>query len=261
MKDIYVHLRKIRSDAAECLVLGTLASDGKREMFTRIATHLNALALDLEKSIATRTVNGADGPEEENIAFNAPPRPDTAGRPRHHLRWLGIVVLAAIVAGTLWGLLTDHMSPSQYWSLKDPKHESATSTPQKDPNEALATLISTEQVERKLLSERLTALAGRLDTLDSKMDNFEKVSAETTKLLLSTGSTNAETRPPVAEISPPPPVDKLISTAESHAAANEIATPTKQSDAIGPRGCTQFRSFDLKSGTYVTLDGRRRQCR
>src|ERR1700733_2157414 len=116
MKDIQTHLNKIRSDAAECLVLGTLAPDGKQAMFTRIAEHLNALATDLEKTMATRD----------------------------------------------------------------------------DPNQVLTALVSSEQVERKALSERMAALAGRLDNLDGKIDNLEKTSAETAKLLLTTGSTGAE---------------------------------------------------------------------
>ena len=92
MKDIQTHLNKIRSDAAECLVLGTLAPDGKQAMFTRIAQHLNALAMDLEKTMAA-TVNPGGTSEKENVVINVPPHPGTAVRPRHTLRWAGILVL------------------------------------------------------------------------------------------------------------------------------------------------------------------------
>src|SRR5258706_238727 len=57
MKDIQTHLNKIRSDAAECLLLSNLVTDGKREVFAKTAEHLNALALEVEKTIAT---NSAD---------------------------------------------------------------------------------------------------------------------------------------------------------------------------------------------------------
>ena len=57
MKDLQAHLDKIRSDAAECLLLSSLATDGKREVFTRMAEHLNALAFELEKTIATTEAN------------------------------------------------------------------------------------------------------------------------------------------------------------------------------------------------------------
>ena len=73
-EDLQLYLGKIRSDAAECLVLGSIAGDGKREVFLRTAEHLNGLASELEKSIskvgADRTI-GADrleAPEHENTA-------------------------------------------------------------------------------------------------------------------------------------------------------------------------------------------------
>jgi BA14K-like protein len=268
MEDIQTHLKKIRSDAAECLVLGTLAPDGKQAMFTRIAEHLNSLAMDLEKTMATPIVNPGGTWEKENVVINAPPHPGTAVRPHHYLRWVGIVVLGVVVSGTLLGWLTERTSLDRYWSLLETTHQLGDPATQElgdpatrdNPNQMLTALVSTEQVERKALSERLTALAGRLDNLGGKIDNLEKASAETAKLLLTTGSTGAEAGPPAAEINPAPVVDKLVSTAENHMASEEAA-PAKQSDAVGPRGCTLFRSFDIKSGTYVTLDGRRRPCR
>ena len=261
MKDIQTHLNKIRSDAAECLVLGTLAPDGKQAMFTRIAEHLNALAMDLEKTMATATINLGGTSEKENVVVNAPPHPGKAVRPRHYLRWAGIFVLGVVVSGTLLGWLTERTSLDRYWSLVVPTHRPGDPATRDNPNQMQTAIVSTEQVERKALSERMTALAGRLDNLDGKIDSLEKASAETAKLLLTTGSTGAEAKPPSAEVTPAPVVEKLVSTAENHAAVDETATPAKQSDAAGPRGCTQFRSFDIKSGTYVTLDGRRRQCR
>jgi hypothetical protein len=260
MEDIQTHLKKIRSDAAECLVLGTLAPDGKQAMFTRIAEHLNSLAMDLEKTMATATANPGGTSENENVVINATPQPGTAVRPHHYLRWAGIVVLGVVVSGTLLGWLTERTSLVRYWSLLETTHQLGDPATRDNPNQMLTALVSTEQVERKALSERLTALAGRLDNLGGKIDNLEKASGETAKLPLTTGSTGAEAGPPAAEINPAPVVDKLVSTAENHMAGEEAA-PAKQSDAVGPRGCTLFRSFDIKSGTYVTLDGRRRPCR
>ena len=57
MNDIQTHLDKIRSDAAECVLLSNLVADGKGEVFARTAKHLSALALEIEKTIAT---NSAD---------------------------------------------------------------------------------------------------------------------------------------------------------------------------------------------------------
>jgi hypothetical protein len=53
MKDMRAHLEKLRSDAAECAVIRDLATDQtKRELFTRLAAHLETLALEIERAMA-----------------------------------------------------------------------------------------------------------------------------------------------------------------------------------------------------------------
>ena len=53
MKDMQVHLEKLRSDAAECGLIRDLALEpAKRELFTRLAVHLETLALEVERAIA-----------------------------------------------------------------------------------------------------------------------------------------------------------------------------------------------------------------
>jgi hypothetical protein len=49
MKDYQTHLEKLRTDAAECRLICDLATDkAKREIFDRLATHLTALADQVE---------------------------------------------------------------------------------------------------------------------------------------------------------------------------------------------------------------------
>ncbi|MGA2058426.1 MAG: BA14K family protein [Bradyrhizobium sp.] len=253
MNNIQAHLKKIRSDAAECLVLGSLASDGKQEMFIRIAEHLNALALELETSTKIGTDRG-DGPkDDDNAVFNLPPqRPQQpAAWPRRVLPWMLVIVLGGTSGTLIWA-----NSPAQkYRSFMQAKPEAA---PQDNSSQTELTLrLSGEQAERELLLERMTALAGRLDGIESSLDSLKKASAETTAAI-SAGSAGAETKSPASESGPPPSVEK---PAESSTSKSENPTSLKQADAVGPPGCSQFRSFDPKSGTYVTLDGRRRQCR
>jgi hypothetical protein len=45
MKDMQVHLEKLRTDAAEC---GLITDPTKRELFTRLAAHLQAFAIDVD---------------------------------------------------------------------------------------------------------------------------------------------------------------------------------------------------------------------
>ncbi len=47
------HLEKLRTDAAECLLISNLATDkAKQDLFARLAEHLSALAAEVEQTIA-----------------------------------------------------------------------------------------------------------------------------------------------------------------------------------------------------------------
>jgi hypothetical protein len=53
VKDVLVHLEKLRTDAAECGLIRDLATDPtKRELFARLAAHLEVLASEVERAIA-----------------------------------------------------------------------------------------------------------------------------------------------------------------------------------------------------------------
>ena len=55
MKDMQAQLEKLRTEAAECALIRDLATDPKkRELFTRLADHLTALASEVERAIADR---------------------------------------------------------------------------------------------------------------------------------------------------------------------------------------------------------------
>ena len=56
MKDYQVQLEKLRRDAAECALIRDLATDGaKRELFDRLAVHLDSLADHVEQEMLGRT--------------------------------------------------------------------------------------------------------------------------------------------------------------------------------------------------------------
>ena len=55
MKDYQAHLEKLRQDAAECALARDLATDkAKREMFDRLARHLDQLADEVERAMNVR---------------------------------------------------------------------------------------------------------------------------------------------------------------------------------------------------------------
>jgi hypothetical protein len=59
MRDMQVHLEKLRTDAAECALIRDLATDpAKRELFTKLAEHLSTLAAEVEAAIAAKLGGG-----------------------------------------------------------------------------------------------------------------------------------------------------------------------------------------------------------
>ena len=55
MKDYQAHLEKLRKDAAECALVRDLATDkAKRELFDRLARHLDQLADEVERAMNVR---------------------------------------------------------------------------------------------------------------------------------------------------------------------------------------------------------------
>jgi len=57
MRDMRASLEKLRTDAAEAALIRDLATNlQKRELFTRLAAHLAALADEVERAIANHVV-------------------------------------------------------------------------------------------------------------------------------------------------------------------------------------------------------------
>ena len=60
MQDMKAHLEKLRTDAADCALIRDLATDPlKRDLFTRLAKHLETLASEVEAAIAA-SLGGAE---------------------------------------------------------------------------------------------------------------------------------------------------------------------------------------------------------
>ncbi len=196
--------------------LSSLATDGKREVFARTAEHLNALASEIEKTIATNTVDkGTRGESvhvarpadhEEAVAADiAVAHQQSAARPRRTLPWLLAVVLGGIVAAFFWA----NNPVKEYWSLL-PTLQSKRETspaPQDETKQAIATLLSGDQAERKILMEQLGALAARLDSLATALDNLKTSRSE---IAGPSNKVGAEERSPPAETKPSAPEEKPV---------------------------------------------------
>ncbi|CCE08584.1 hypothetical protein BRAS3843_2770066 [Bradyrhizobium sp. STM 3843] len=257
MTGLQAQLDKIRSDAAECLMLGRLAPDGKRDVFIRVGEHLNALALELEKTRATTAKIATDAtPQAEPAdpvaqspqADPADPvaAPNGAARGRQIIAWLLVILFGALAAG--WFL----------WANKSPGSDrppvtSVSSQPKPEPapaaqeNAGHAIRSSGEDGGRDVLREQVDALAARLDRLEKDLEGLKVAhneSAEPSKKDVTSQSddqTTAATKPAGSE--------------------QKASKQTESVPLIGPPGCMQFRSYDPASGTYTALNGRRRPCR
>ena len=301
MTDVQTHLDKIRSDAAECLLLSTLVADEKREVFAKTAQHLNALALEVEKTIATNSAEKRTPGESQHATGDAGAEETAATdmavvhhgreRLRRALPWFLVAILGGTVGAFLWA-----SSPAKtYWSMFDaePKHETPPAL-QDETKRAIAALLAGEQGERKLLLDQLSGLGARLDNLARALDNLKTSRAEIAEPS-NKEAVGAEGPPPGAKTVPRVAEEKPIGKNENRPPTSESPAQARQSDGapaltgiplaepvdrvgtipaparraeldprkptVGPAGCAQFRSFDPVSGTYTTLDGRRRQCR
>jgi len=324
MTDIQTHLSKIRSDAAECILLSGLATDdARREMFVKTAQHLNLLAFEIEKTIAANSAKsphgesvtlvplaqeelvttdiaavnkhaaGSGDPEKAVDADIAVAHHQPAARPRRMLPWLLVIVLGGIV----WAFLWANKPVKDYWTLLSTlpsklsalqsTHE-ASSSPQDDAKQALATVLSEEQADRKRLSDQIGALSARLDNLVTALGNLKisrgevagppnKIGVEDQAPIAEPKSVAPETKPVYREQNNIPAPEAPAAAKQSGGVPSPIGSPESvdQVGAIavaprraeleprkpsGPVGCMQFRSFDPVSGTYTTLDGRRREC-
>jgi hypothetical protein len=152
----------------------------KRELFARIAEHLNDLALEVEKATAT---SGADVPYAADH--------EQAARSRRMLPWLLVFVLAAIAGAFFWANHRTEKDSSSVTTVK-----STEQGPQDDAKQAIAALLSGEQGERKVLTEQLGALAARVDHLERALASLERARAEIARPS-NKESVGAEESPPL----------------------------------------------------------------
>jgi hypothetical protein len=244
-------------------------------------------------AVVNKHAAGSGDPEKAVDADIAVAHHQPAARPRRMLPWLLVIVLGGIVWAFLWG----DKPAKDYWTLLSTlpsklsalqsTHE-ASSSRQDDTKQALTTLLLGEQADRKRLSDQIGALSARLDNLVTALGNLKISRGEVAGPPNKIG---AEDQAPVAELKSVAPETKPVYREQNNIPAPEAPAAAKQSGGVslpigspelvdrvgaiavaprraeleprkpsGPVGCMQFRSFDPVSGTYTTLDGRRREC-
>lgn len=283
MKDIQAHAKKIRSDAAECLMLSNLVGEERRHLFGRIAEHLNSLALEIETEIAKSTADAPiAAPAQVDLGdhHTAPP-----GRLQRQLALSLLVALLAVAGAVFWAMNRTELSSFLFANLQ-PKPESVAS----ETNQRLTALLSEDARDREAIRDQLSALNARLDGLVKTLDELKssQTAVPTSSARASAGQSDqspaAETKPSAADergtqtetssvlpsVHPAAPEGTASAQPANVAgdASDQVGTiapiraelePRKR--ATGRADCLHFRSYDPASGTYMTYDRRRRPCR
>ena len=153
MKDMQTHLEKLRSDAAECLVVSNLATDPeKQQRFARFAEHITGLASAVQNEVAVESANVVRAAETAVVDQKQ------AIRYRQILPWFVVVILLAAAGAFAWPRVEKDASVT--------KLEAKAGAPQEGTKQAIAKFLSAEEEKRKVLSEQLGALAARVDNLE-----------------------------------------------------------------------------------------------
>src|SRR5581483_10648967 len=152
---------------------------------------------------------------------------------------------------------------------------------QDEAKQAIAALQVSGQTDRKAMSEQLNTLAVRLDHLEKEVDSLKSAPSQISRPSNKTSSgeetpiiTETKSSAPEEKGSPGDPIAPAETKRPEGAGGNSPSEPAAREGTItarggadlggrklGPIGCEHFRSFDVASGTYVALDGRRRPCR
>jgi BA14K-like protein len=263
MKNLQKQLEQIRAEAAECLLTSDLAANGKTELFATLPQKLRALALQVEETIATN--------DERAVSS------------RQLLLWSLAIVLATIVGTAFFWVSNGAEKDSPSGAILQSKPESSPAL-QDHGQAAMGLPLSIYQGDRKVLTEQLGTLAARVEILEN---NLERARAEIARSS-NKQSVDSEQNPTAAETKTSTPVENPVRSEEKRstmpekpaaalpATGNPVTEPAEQGGAIavpkqaeldlpkraiGPPGCTHFRSFDPVSGSYTSFDGRRRPCR
>jgi len=176
------HLSKIRSDAAECLLLSTLAADDRSKMFAKMAEHLNDLASEVERGIANqpKLIEGKLDPVQPQSSRAADaeidntvhqqngtptdPAPQTVGRPRRMWPWLVIASIVLIAGSFVWRVYPE-------WP------NSAQARPAEDSTKAMPAPKTAEQSDYQEISNRLSAVEARVEAVAGELEKLSNSKA------------------------------------------------------------------------------------
>jgi hypothetical protein len=192
------HLEKVRSDAAECLLLSSLAHDKSKDMFAQVAQHLTELASEMEKTPLANPSNvvAAEfipiGPAVDHVATSGKKNvvvvpsekgaePDGARQNQKSRRpWLFVAVVGTVAGFSLWASpLPDRLHwhfASYLPSFQVSENYEIGSSP-KDGADAIAALEATERSERDAIFKRINELDAQVGSIEAELEKFRNSQA------------------------------------------------------------------------------------
>ena len=147
------------------MTLSNLVTEERRQLFARIAEHLNSLASEIETETVTNVAEEPAGPYHQ-VDFGAQDVGSTdhqqPARPwsQHWPLFVGLLV----IAGAVFWAMNYSFSRANLPPTAEPASQNS--------NQELAALLSGERAERKAFSQQLDALIVRLDSLSRDLDDL-----------------------------------------------------------------------------------------
>jgi hypothetical protein len=195
MKDLQTHLEKLRTDAAECHLLSSLAADPvNREVFAKLGEHINGLASETEKVFEPEKPT-----TEENVPAAAVFRmerttasePSDAARPRHKFPWLKVTTFVFVaVAGASFA---NNRAAEHSTAVVALQSRPEPSPAPRDDTKEITALLSAKQERPDLVSDRVDALAARVDNLEGARAEIPQPTTLDDQLKEEVPSSSAET--------------------------------------------------------------------
>jgi hypothetical protein len=181
MSDIQSVLGKLRSEVAECLILSNVATDPeKRQLFAKVAEHINGLASAVQSELVTEPVKAISVPDQKPAdaipiidhkrvdALESAIIPKQATKSLRMGAWLGVALLVAGAGALVLARIEKEPSVTALKAKVDPPQ-----IPREEAKPTIGEFRSAEEDKQNALSQRLGVLAARIDNLEKSRAEVE----------------------------------------------------------------------------------------
>ena len=175
MKEMQAHARKIRFlDAAECLVLSNLVTEERRQLFGRIAEHLNSLALEIETEAKTTLIDEPSATPDQHVNLADAPRSFT--QPSASRAFMATASLPVIACRNDSYCRSGHMGTEPH-RIRFRKLGGKSRVGVPGVSSRVRDAAAEERGQRKAFNDQLNALIARLNHVAKDLDDLKSLRA------------------------------------------------------------------------------------